>query len=48
MIVFTPHQEINMTTVANDRIGRTLTEGANSIRSDWSWFLALGIVQISA
>jgi uncharacterized membrane protein HdeD (DUF308 family) len=37
-----------MTTIANDRIIGTLTEAANSMRTNWGWFLALGIVQIVA
>ncbi|HEV3255790.1 MAG TPA: HdeD family acid-resistance protein [Gemmataceae bacterium] len=37
-----------MTTIANDRIAGMLTEAANSIRKNWGWFLALGIVQIVA
>ena len=37
-----------MTTIANDRIAGMLTEEANRIRKNWSWFLALGIVQIVA
>jgi uncharacterized membrane protein HdeD (DUF308 family) len=37
-----------MTTIASDRIAGMLTEEANSIRKNWGWFLALGIVQIVA
>jgi uncharacterized membrane protein HdeD (DUF308 family) len=37
-----------MNTVASDRIEGMLTEEANSIRKNWGWFLALGIVQIVA
>jgi uncharacterized membrane protein HdeD (DUF308 family) len=37
-----------MTTIANDRIAGMLTEAANSIRKNWGWFLALGIVQVVA
>src|SRR5438093_13606440 len=37
-----------MSTVASDRIEGMLTEEANSIRKNWGWFLALGIVQIVA
>jgi uncharacterized membrane protein HdeD (DUF308 family) len=35
-----------MATIANERIAGMLTEAANSIRKNWGWFLALGIVQI--
>jgi uncharacterized membrane protein HdeD (DUF308 family) len=37
-----------MTTVPNDPIAGMLTEEAKSIRKNWGWFLALGIVQIIA
>jgi uncharacterized membrane protein HdeD (DUF308 family) len=37
-----------MTTIASDRIAGMLTEEANSVRKNWGWFLALGIVQIVA
>jgi uncharacterized membrane protein HdeD (DUF308 family) len=37
-----------MATIANDRIAGMLTEEANSIRKNWGWFLALGIVLIIA
>ena len=36
-----------MSTVASDRIEGMLTEEANSIRKNWGWFVALGIVQIA-
>jgi uncharacterized membrane protein HdeD (DUF308 family) len=35
-----------MTTIANDRIERMLTEEANRVRKKWGWFLALGVVLI--
>ena len=37
-----------MATIANDRITGLLTEAATSVRKNWGWFLALGIVQIVA
>jgi uncharacterized membrane protein HdeD (DUF308 family) len=37
-----------MSTVASDRIEGMLTEEAHSLRKNWGWFLALGIVQIVA
>ncbi len=37
-----------MTTVTNDPIAGMLNEEVKSIRKDWGWFLALGIVQVVA
>jgi uncharacterized membrane protein HdeD (DUF308 family) len=35
-----------VTTIADDRIADVLTAGANSVRKNWGWFLAAGMVQV--
>jgi uncharacterized membrane protein HdeD (DUF308 family) len=35
-----------MTTIASERIAGMFTDAANSIRKNWGWFFALGMVQI--
>jgi uncharacterized membrane protein HdeD (DUF308 family) len=37
-----------MATTAQNRLASMLTEEANRVRTNWGWFLALGIVQIVA
>jgi uncharacterized membrane protein HdeD (DUF308 family) len=37
-----------MATTAHNRLASMLTEEANRVRTNWGWFLALGIVQIVA